>query len=113
MVEQNIFAYTPTSGDSSPYSGIQYAGQEGIIRNNLFYNTVGPGLSLTLYANEAKYNLKNRIYNNVFYSTDFAGISLSGASYDFYDNVLKNNLEILIIFNNMLLMERLSMYKKE
>ncbi|MBT3408433.1 right-handed parallel beta-helix repeat-containing protein [Candidatus Woesearchaeota archaeon] len=92
LVEQNIFAYTPTSGDSSPYSGIQYAGQEGIIRNNLFYNTVGPGLSLTLYANEAKYNLKNRIYNNVFYSTDFAGISLSGASYDFYDNVLKNNL---------------------
>lgn len=98
LIEGNIFAYTPSSGDSSPYAGIQYAGQEGIIRNNIFYDTVGPGLSLTLYPDEAKYNLKNRMYNNIFYSTDFAGISLPRTGYDFYDNIIKNNILYRSIF---------------
>ncbi|MHC4417076.1 MAG: hypothetical protein ACYSU6_00660, partial [Planctomycetota bacterium] len=65
LIERNTFAYTPSSGNHSPYAGIQYAGQNGIIRNNIFYDTIGPALSLTLYGREANYNTGNRIYNNV------------------------------------------------
>jgi len=93
LIEKNIFAYTPSSGNHSPFAGIQYAGQKGIIRNNLFYDTVGPGLDLTLYGKEANYNIGNRVYNNVFYGSDFAGINLSASkTYSFVDNILKNNI---------------------
>jgi len=92
LITGNVFDYTPSSGNSSPYAGIQYAGQDGIIRQNLFYDTVGPGLSMTLYPDEAKYNTGNRVYNNVFSQTDFAGISMPGSSYAFEDNVIKNNI---------------------
>jgi parallel beta-helix repeat protein len=98
LVDGNDFAYVPSSGDHSPYSGIQYAGQEGIIRKNRFYNTVGPGLSMTLYPEEARYNTDNRVYHNVFYKTDFAGVEISGSdSYTFSGNEFKNN----IFFNSL------------
>lgn len=92
LIENNIFAYVPSSGDSSPYSGIQFAGQETIIRNNVFYETVGPGLSFALYHDESKHNLKNRVYHNVFHNTDFAGIEIAGPIYEFKDNIIKNNI---------------------
>ncbi len=99
MVEANEFAKTASSGDASPYAGIQFAGQRCIIRKNLFYETIGPALDLTLYSDEARYNYENRIYNNVFYKTDFAGVSISGStSYTFYDNVFKNNILFASIF---------------
>ncbi len=74
IVENNVFAFTPSSGDSSPYSGIQYAGQYGIIRNNLFYDMTGPGLSLSIYGGEASYCYENRIYNNVFHDNRLGAI---------------------------------------
>ena len=102
LVEGNDFAYTASSGDSSPYSGIQYAGQQGIIRRNRFYQTVGPGLQMTLYSDEARYNTGNRVYHNVFHQTDFAGIEVSGASYTFSDNIFVNNIlaESLFVAND-------------
>jgi len=98
LIEGNSFAYVPSAGDSSPYAGIQYAGQKGIIRKNLFYDTVGPGVDMTLYSAEARYNTDNKLYNNVFYKTDFAGVRLSHASYPFYGNVIKNNIFAKSIF---------------
>lgn len=77
VIEKNIFAYTPSPGDASPYSGIQYAGQNGIIRNNIFYECEGPPIALTLYSEEAKYNYGNRIYHNVFYKNEFGAIDIS------------------------------------
>ncbi|MHC4718158.1 MAG: right-handed parallel beta-helix repeat-containing protein, partial [Planctomycetota bacterium] len=92
LIDGNRFACTPPS-QRSPYAGIQYAGQDGIIRRNLFYETVGPGLELTLYGKEANYTTGNRVYHNVFYGSGFAGISLSGATgYSFHDNVIVNNV---------------------
>lgn len=99
LIEKNRFAYTASSGNHSPYAGIQYAGQNGIIRNNLFYDTVGPALSLTLYGKEANYNTGNRIYHNVFYGTDFAGIDLSPSKvFAFKDNKILNNVFSKSIF---------------
>ncbi|MCH8215233.1 MAG: right-handed parallel beta-helix repeat-containing protein, partial [Planctomycetes bacterium] len=93
MVENNAFAKTASSGDHSPFAGIQFAGQRCIVRKNQFYDIVGPALDLTLYSDEARYNYGNRVYNNVFHNTDFAGISLSGSSHHtFHDNVFKNNI---------------------
>jgi hypothetical protein len=93
VVEGNIFAYTASSGNASPYAGIQYAAQNGIVRNNIFYDCVGPPLDLTLYGDEATYNYSNRIYHNTFYNNNFGGISISGnTNYTFYDQKIKNNL---------------------
>jgi parallel beta-helix repeat protein len=99
LIEDNDFAFTASSGNSSPYSGIQYAGQQGVIRYNRFYNTIGPGLQMTNYSGEAEYNTDNRIYNNVFYKTDFAGVELSGSSsYAFSGNIFINNIFSKSIF---------------
>ena len=85
LIEKNIFAKTPSSGNNSPFSGIQYSGQHGIIRQNIFYETIGPAFSFELYRNESRYNYENRLYNNVFYKTKYAGIKISESkSYTFH-----------------------------
>ena len=100
VVEGNVFAYTPSSGNKSPFAGIQYAGQKGIIRRNVFYETVGPAFDMTLYSHEAKFNTGNRVYNNTFCRTDFAGICLAGSAtgFSFSDNILKNNVLARSVF---------------
>jgi len=97
VVEGNVFAKTASSGNASPYAGIQFAGQRCIIRKNVFYETIGPALDLTYYADEALYNYENRIYHNVFYGTDFAGITIADAT-ALHDNVFKNNILAKSIF---------------
>jgi parallel beta-helix repeat protein len=93
VVEHNTFAYTPSPVDRSPYAGIQYAGQHGIIRNNIFYECEGPPLDLTIYSEEATNNYSNRISHNVFYNNEFGGISISGnEEYNFGDQRIKNNI---------------------
>ncbi len=91
LVEGNEFAYVPSSGNHSPYSGIQYAGQDGIIRRNIFHSTTGPGLRMALYGQEARHNTGNRVYNNVFYGTDFAGLDMAEGE-TFFDNLFVNNV---------------------
>lgn len=91
LVESNRFNFTPSSGNASPYAGIQYAAQQGIIRRNVFHDTIGPALDLTIYADEAMFNTDNRVYHNVFYGSSFAGVSLAdGAA--FAGNVFQNNI---------------------
>ncbi|MDB5035012.1 MAG: type sorting protein [Chlorobi bacterium] len=95
VVEGNIFAYTSTPSDASPYAGIQHAGQHCIIRRNIFHTCIGPPIDLTLYADEARNTYGNRIYNNVFYDNQFGGISISGvggSDYHFADNTCRNNI---------------------
>ena len=97
LIENNVFAFTTSPIDASPYSGIQYAGQNGIIRNNIFYECQGPPISLTLYSDEATFNYGNRIYNNDFYNNEFGAIDISGSTaYTFNDQEIKNN----ILFEN-------------
>jgi hypothetical protein len=99
LIEGNEFAYTPSAGDSSAYSGIQYSGQESIIRFNVFRDTIGPGISMSLWPDAARYVTHNRIYNNDFYATSLAGIGLSGSTaYTFTDNIIKNNILTKSIF---------------
>lgn len=97
LVEGNIFAYTPASGTEAPYSGLQYAAQNGVIRNNIFYNITGPGVEIASYSDEAEFTTDNRIYNNVFYQNHFGGMRVStNESYQLDNNLVKNN----VFYNN-------------
>lgn len=88
--EDNIFSYTPPDlDDGGPYNGIQYAGQNGIIRRNIFYGSNGIGLGMAHYSTEALNNKYNRVYNNVFYNNRGGGIEVSQ---NMLDNIFKNNI---------------------
>lgn len=97
VVELNDFAYVAPQYDHSPFSGIQYAAQEGIIRFNRFYDNVGPAMSLSIYSSEALYDYSNRLYNNVMHHSNFAGIAAcstltaAASGGTCYDNIAKNN----------------------
>jgi hypothetical protein len=96
LVENNTFAYVPAGG----YSGIQYKGQDGIIRKNLFYNMDGPGLGMGVYGEEGEYEQHNRIYSNVFYNNSKGGVNYyygGGRDYpnevpEWTDDIYKNNI---------------------
>ena len=88
LFEHNTFAEAVTYYSTSGGNGIQYAGQDGIIRRNLFYQT-NVGLGMQVYDDEALYNHDNRIYHNVFYDNHCAGISVRG---DGVANVFLNNI---------------------
>jgi parallel beta-helix repeat protein len=95
--EDNSFTATRASSNISDYNAIQYAGQEGIVRNNLFYDNLGGGLGLQVYNGEAEYNYGNRVYQNTFYANRCFGIWggwPAGIRYE--NNVIVNN----IIFGN-------------
>ncbi len=98
LVEGNTFAFVPSSGDASPFAGIQYAAQDGIIRNNIFFDHVGPALDLTLYGGEAAFNTNNHVYANVFARSSFAGVSIAGSGGSMQGNVLKNNVLAASVF---------------
>ena len=91
LIEGNDFAFVPSSGNSSPYSGIQYAGQDGIIRFNQFHDLTGPGIRFALYGREARHNTGNRTYHNVFYATQFAGVTIAPGP-NMEDNIFVNNI---------------------
>jgi len=94
LIEKNTFAFTAPDDGDGPFNHIQYAGQNGIIRNNLFYNSNGTALGMTIYPDEAMYNRFNRVYHNVFFNNVGSGI-VTGDSSDplhFVDNIFKNNV---------------------
>ena len=88
VIEDNIFAEAVSYYSTSGGNGIQYAGQDGIIRRNVFYHT-NAGLAMQVYGDEALYNHYNRVYHNVFYDNECAGLSIREAN---LDNVYKNNI---------------------
>lgn len=92
VIEDNTFALTSTFYSTAGGNGIQYAGQQGIIRRNVFYDC-NVGLGMQVYGDEARYNTGNRVYNNVFYTNVGPGIATwPGAA----DNIYLNN----ILFGN-------------
>jgi len=92
LIEDNEFALTaPASLPErlSQGNGIQYSGQQGIIRRNIFYRARGPALGMQRYSDEALYNNDNRVYNNVFYQNTCGGVGLSRG---IQNNLFKNNI---------------------
>jgi len=94
LFEANVFTLTLGSGQNYRYNGIQYSGQNGIVRHNVFYDNQGGALNFQVYSDEALYNYGHRVYNNTFYNNRCHGLAASANSSPsrYYDNRVKNNL---------------------
>lgn len=94
LFDANAFVHTLASDQSHRYNGIQFAGQQGVVRRNVFYDNLGGGIGVQVYSDEALHNYENRIYNNTFFAN--ACYAVIGSSADaperFYDNLVRNNL---------------------
>jgi parallel beta-helix repeat protein len=91
VVEDNVFGGAVKYYSTSGGNGIQYAGQMGIVRRNIFYDC-NAGICLQYYEGEAEHNKYNRVYHNVFYKNECGGIAVSGAGdRDIIDNRFINN----------------------
>jgi parallel beta-helix repeat protein len=94
LVDNNRFTYTAASSRNYDYNGIQYAGQQGIVRRNAFHDNQGGGVNFTVYSDEALYNYGNRVYNNTFFNNRCNGLAAStaGTSARYTNNRVRNNL---------------------
>ena len=88
LIEQNVIADASSYYSTSGGNGIQYSGQDGIIRRNIFHHC-NVGLGMQAYGDEALYNVNNRIYHNVFYANDAAGLAPWSSN---SSNIFKNNI---------------------
>lgn len=93
VIESNRFELTQESDRDYRYNAIQYAGQNGIVRRNVFYDNEGGGLAFQVYPDEALHNYGHRAYNNTFFNNRCYGIIGSDDTSDvFGDNIVANNL---------------------
>jgi hypothetical protein len=93
LIEGNQFNLVRGSSRPHKYNAIQYAGQLGIVRRNLFRDSRGGGVNLQVYADEALHNYGHRIYHNTFYDNRcFALIDMARGGVRVGDHVILNNL---------------------
>jgi hypothetical protein len=92
--EGNTFAGTASSTRDYDFNAMQYSGQNGIVRRNVYHDNLGGGVNFQLYADEALYNYSHRLYNNTFYNNKCEAIAASGntSPSQYFDNIVKNNL---------------------
>jgi parallel beta-helix repeat protein len=93
LFEANIFTHTRSAAEFHRYNGIQYAGQMGIVRRNVFFDNQGGALNHHVYQTEAFYNYGHRIYQNTFYANRCYGLrSSTGTGNKFPDTLIRGNL---------------------
>lgn len=94
LFEGNAFTHSRASDRDYRYNGIQYGGQNGIVRRNVFYANQGGALKFQVYPDEALYNNSNHVFNNTFYNNGCYGLSASSASVRgrYFGNIVKNNI---------------------
>ena len=93
LFEGNVFALTRAAGEPHRYNGIQYSGQFGIVRRNVFHDNRGGAIRFHVYAQEALHNYGHRVYQNTFFlNSCFAVSSSAGGGGRFGDTVLDGNL---------------------
>ena len=93
LVEGNVIADTHPSTANYRYNGIQYGGQQGIVRRNIFKNNLGGGVNFQYYSRESLFNNRNRVYNNTFFNNRcYALVGNRGSSGQYFDNRARANL---------------------
>lgn len=93
VVEGNVIKDTAPSGANYRYNGIQFGGQQAIIRRNVFQDDQGGGVNFQYYADESLYNYENRVYHNTFYNNRcYAIVGNTGQVAQYYDNRARNNI---------------------
>ena len=108
VIEDNVFGPAPRvdkngTDSGSGSAGIQYAGNDCILRRNVF-TQCGMGMDFSLYDAgpddpEALYCSHNRLYHNTIYDCGWParygsgpGVWISGGEGDITDNILANNV---------------------
>jgi len=99
LFEHNVFAKATRYYSTSGGNGIQYAGQDGIIRYNTFFDA-NVGLGMTHYETEALHNTGNRVYHNVFHGNQCGGIALFGAKTEGDKGIADNHYANNILWDN-------------
>jgi parallel beta-helix repeat protein len=93
LFEGNLFLLTREAGEPHRYNGIQYSGQLGIVRKNVFHDNRGGALRFHVYPREALQNYGHRVYQNTFYlNRCFAVSSSTGAGGWFGDILFVGNI---------------------
>ena len=93
VIENNWFLYT--RGPSAPhkYNAIQFAGQYGIVRRNVFHGNQGGGVNFQIYSAESLYTYGNRVYHNTFFKNHCYALKGSGGVGEIFgDNLVVNNI---------------------
>jgi len=93
VIEKNRFLYT--RGPSAPhkYNAIQFAGQYGIVRRNVFHGNQGGGVNFQIYSSESLYTYGNRVYHNTFFKNHCYALKGSGGVGEIFgDNLVVNNI---------------------
>jgi parallel beta-helix repeat protein len=92
--EANVFSGTKSGSRDYDYNAMQYAGQNGIVRRNLYYDNLGGAINFQVYSDEALYNYGHRVYHNTFYNNRCEAIAAAPASTSsrYTNNIVKNNL---------------------
>jgi hypothetical protein len=93
LFERNVFSLTRGPSQPHRYNAIQFAGQLGIVRRNVFYDNRGGGVNFAVYPDEALYNYSNRVYHNTFFANScYALFGSAGPGKIFGDNLVESNL---------------------
>lgn len=99
VFDGNEFAHTRGTDRPHKYNGIQYAGQDGIVRRNVFRDNEGGALNFQVYSKEALYNYGNHVYNNTFVGNRCYAIVAAARSVGsgYAGNIVRNN----VLFGNL------------
>ena len=93
LIENNRFIYTRGPSEPHKYNAIQFSGQYGIVRRNIFQDNQGGGLNFQIYNAESLYSYGNRVYHNTFYKNRCYAVSASRSMGEIFgDNLVTNNL---------------------
>jgi hypothetical protein len=92
LIELNRFAQSADSSSFNDYNAIQHAGQQNIVRKNVFYSNLGGGLHYNTYSAEATYLYENRSYNNTFDDNECWAIYGESSSSTYFDNRVVNSV---------------------
>lgn len=91
--EGNAFFGTAPSDQSHDYNAMQFAGQDGLVRRNVYVGNLGGGVHLQVYPDEALANHGNRVYHNTFHANLCFALGASASMGEGYsDNVVTANL---------------------
>jgi parallel beta-helix repeat protein len=98
LFERNIFSLTRGPSQPHRYNAIQFAGQLGIVRRNVFHDNRGGAVNFAVYPDEALHNYGNRVYHNTFFANScYAIFGSTGPGSIFGDNLVEWN----IIYRNL------------
>ncbi len=79
LVEGNHFAFSRGADQPTRYNGIQFSGQLGLIRHNLFKRNEGGAIHFAVYSDEALNTYGNRVVGNWFFDNRCYAVSGSTA----------------------------------